>query len=303
MSTPWNLRSLALLLSLSLIACTTATTQSPTASPSSTNSPNQITPPTNQTANRVVALTSLSADIIQRLARSKLVAIPGSRLLKQDTRFQGLPTVSEGRTMPNLEAIVNLKPNLVIGAVGIHDQTLRKLERLGIQTFQTELKSWDSLGTVTRAIAQHIDADPTPLLQEYQSLLTDIPTQSPSTLILASHQPILAPNKNSWAGDLLTQFRAKNVAADLQGQSVMAGYITLSPEKLLEANPRVLILVNIEQDIAKKFKSESFWNQLQAVQANRVYVLDYYGLVNPGSIDAIKQACNQLKQALKPEAN
>ncbi|PHM11517.1 iron ABC transporter substrate-binding protein, partial [Nostoc sp. 'Peltigera malacea cyanobiont' DB3992] len=28
------------------------------------------------------------------------------------------------------------------------------------------------------------------------------------------------------------------------------------------------------------------------------YVFDYYGLVNPGSIDAIEKACQQLKQAL-----
>ncbi|NJM88466.1 MAG: ABC transporter substrate-binding protein, partial [Hydrococcus sp. RU_2_2] len=30
-----------------------------------------------------------------------------------------------------------------------------------------------------------------------------------------------------------------------------------------------------------------------------VYVFDYYGLINPGSIDKIEEACTKLKQVLK----
>ncbi|NER52617.1 MAG: hypothetical protein F6J92_39460, partial [Symploca sp. SIO1A3] len=35
---------------------------------------------------------------------------------------------------------------------------------------------------------------------------------------------------------------------------------------------------------------------LRAVQNDQVYVLDYYGFVNSGSVDAIAQACKQLQE-------
>ncbi|MGH2415850.1 MAG: ABC transporter substrate-binding protein, partial [Microcystaceae cyanobacterium] len=120
-----------------------------------------------------------------------------------------------------------------------------------------------------------------------------------SVLILVSRQPILAPNKKSWAGDLLTQFKAKNVAADLQGNSPVGGYITLSAEKVLQQNPEIVLIVDPAQEgLLEKFKSDPFWNQLQAIKNDRVYVFDYYGLVNPGSIDKIEETCTKLKQVL-----
>jgi iron complex transport system substrate-binding protein len=76
----------------------------------------------------------------------------------------------------------------------------------------------------------------------------------------------------------------------------MQGYVSLSPEKILAANPDVLIVVETGDKILEQFQSKPFWNQLKAVQNQRVYVFDYYGLVNPGSIDAIEKAASQLKQ-------
>ncbi|MHC5832769.1 MAG: ABC transporter substrate-binding protein, partial [Nostoc sp.] len=94
----------------------------------------------------------------------------------------------------------------------------------------------------------------------------------------------------------LAKFQTKNIAADLQGKSPIAGYVTLSAEKVLEANPEVIILVNPPQGnssaaLLDSLKKEAFWQQLQATKNNRIYVFDYFGLVNPGSIDAIEKAC------------
>ncbi len=298
--TPFLMISL-LLIGLT-IACSPPTSQTSTSPDSSP--PLAQSPPAETTAapvaevSRVVALTSLSADIIQRLDQTKLVGISGSRLLSQNPAFKDITRVSEGQTPPNLEKIVALKPDLVIGAAGFHDQILTKLKELGIRTLTTEARDWQALQTLTRDLAREIQADPEPLLKTYQTFLSSQPANSDSTLVLVSAQPILAPNKTSWAGDLLTQFQIKNLASDLQGQSPQRGYITLSPEKVLEANPEVLILVDAGDGTVDKLKSEPFWNQLQAVKNDRVYVFDYYGLVNPGSIEAIEKACKQLQQVI-----
>ena len=65
-----------------------------------------------------------------------------------------------------------------------------------------------------------------------------------------------------------------------------------------DLNPDILLVVDTGQGEVEKMKTEPFWRKLKATQGDRVYVFDYYGLVNPGSIDAIQDACKKLKQAL-----
>jgi len=280
-----------LLLVLLLAACQMpATQQPPNQSPVSQS---EIKP-----ATKVVALTSLSADIVNRLDRTKLIGISGSRLVSQNPDLAKLPRVSEGRTPPNLEKIVSLKPDLVIGAKGFHDQVLARLKESGIQTLTTEVNSWRSLEELTRTIATAVNADPEPLIQSYQAFLQPKPSQSPSVLIVANGKPILSPNKTSWAGDLLNQFAAKNVVADLQGSSEFSGYVTLSPEKLLQINPERIILIDTGEGEISQLKTQPFWSQLKAVQTNQVHAMDYFGLINPGSISAIEQASIKLKQTV-----
>jgi iron complex transport system substrate-binding protein len=267
----------------------------PTAS--SSNVTTDSANPSNPATTRVVALTPIAADIIHRLDSTKLVGLTGSQLLNQNPALRVIPRVSEGRTQPNLEKIVALKPDLVIGADGFHNQVLEKLQSLGVETITTELDSWRSLEDLTRTLADSIQADPEQLLQRYQQCLPTQPgSKQASTLVLVSRQPLLAPNKTSWAGDLLTRFGTTNLAAELQGQSPIQDYVTLSPEKVLQANPEILILVDVEGGNPDEFKSEPFWQDLKAVQNNQVHVLEYYGFVNAGSIDAIIQTCEQLRQ-------
>lgn len=287
----WVLAIATIVLSLVLIACNAATNQ-----PTANSTPSQTA------AQRVVTLTSLSSDIVYQLDKTKLVGITGSKLFDKDARFQGITQVSKGQAPPNLEKIVALKPNLVVGNKDFHAQVLAKLKDLGITTLATKIDKWDDLTDLTQQLAQAIGADSAPLLKRYQTFLGKSASQAPSTLVLVSRQPILAPNKNSWAGDLLSKFGAKNIVADLQSQSPTGGYVTLSAEKILQANPDVLLVVNTEQTNAEQFKSEPFWNKLKATQNKQVYVFDYYGLVNPGSLDKIEEACTRLREVLSAKA-
>ena len=95
---------------------------------------------------------------------------------------------------------------------------------------------------------------------------------------------------------MLTQFGVKNVVADLQGKSQFAGYLTLSPEKLVTIDPEVIILINAPGSDISKIKANPLFKGLKATKNNRVYVFDYYGLVNPGSVASIDRATKQLRQ-------
>lgn len=300
---------LGIILSLTLIACTTSNTSTVPETPQAVdNKTNTTSQQPQESAKRIIALTSLSADIIYQLDKSKLVGITGSRLLNKNPNFQDIPRVSEERTPPNLEKILALKPDLVIGAEGFSNQVTDRLQELGIKTLLTKVNSWESLEALTKHLAQLTGTDPQPLLNRYQSFLKTNSTCTTEnckvpTLVIVSRQPILSPNKSSWAGNLLERFPIKNIAADLQGKSPVSGYVTLSPEKILAANPEVLIIVSnpqagSPQEVLDGFKKEPFWNKLKAAQNNRIYMFDYYGLVNAGSIDSIEKATTELRKVL-----
>ncbi|OCQ92727.1 iron ABC transporter substrate-binding protein [Nostoc sp. MBR 210] len=293
------LSALAILISIFLMACSTATTQqTQVQTPAITATPNN-----QQIAKRVVSLSSLATDIIYQLDKTKLVGIAGNSLFKNEPGLKDIPRVSEGQTPPNLEKIVSLKPDLVIGIEGFSTQVIQRLQELKIQTLLTQLKTWDSLESLTQKLGDLIGANPEPLLIRYKSFLPEKQEQNISTLVLVSNQPILTPNKSSWAGNLLEKFQLKNVAAELQGKSPFGGYVTLSAEKVLEVNPDTIIVINppqatSNQEILESFSKEPFWQKLKATQNNRVYIFDYYGLVNPGSINAIEKTSQQLKKEL-----
>ncbi|WP_246605568.1 ABC transporter substrate-binding protein [Sphaerospermopsis torques-reginae] len=289
----------SIFLSLFLLSCATETSQIQAVKPEITPDITIAQTSPNTSVKRVVALSSLSADIIAELDKTKLVGVVGSKLLQDDPRFKDIPQVSQGQNAPNLEKIVALKPDLVIGVAGFSDVPLQKLQQLGIKTLSTKVYSWESLEDLTKNLAEKIGADPQLLLNRYETFLPEKKNQKNqnlSTLVLVSRQPILAPNKNSWAGDIVSRFGAKNVAAELQGNGPIGGYVTLSAEKVLEANPDVLIVVNAETTLLDSLKKEPFWQKLKATQNNQVYVFDYYGMVNPGSIAAIEKSAQELKK-------
>ena len=127
-SSVWISSILGITLIIFLGACSsnqTTTDQQPVASQENTTLATET-----QSVERVIALNSLSADLIQRLDETKLVGIPGSSLVNKNEQLKDLPQVTQGRMPPNLEKILTLKPDLVIGSTGFHDQAAKKVRRV-----------------------------------------------------------------------------------------------------------------------------------------------------------------------------
>ncbi len=105
---------------------------------------------------KVVALTSLTADLVNTISKDSLVGIPGSSILKKNKEFDSIPIVSSGRMPPDLEKILSLKPDLVVGAKGFHDRPLSKLNSLGISTLSTSISSLDDLDNLNKKLASKL---------------------------------------------------------------------------------------------------------------------------------------------------
>ena len=243
---------------------------------------------------RVVALTSLTADLINTISKDSLVGIPGSSLLKKNKEFDSIPVVSSGRMPPDLEKILSLKPNLVIGAKGFHDRPLSKLNSLGISTLSTSISSLDDLDKLNKKLASKLNARTKSLEDILGSCYPKNKNKNKNLIVLVSSKPILSPNKDSWAGNLISSFKFNNLASEITNKTEFKGYVNLSPEWLIKYQPENILVIKTPGSDMSQYESINIWNKLEAVKNNKIYTFDYYGLINAGGIKAINKACQKL---------
>ena len=248
----------------------------------------------NESSLRVVALTSLSADLIHKISKDSLVGIPGSSILKKNNEFDSLPIVSSGRMPPDLEKILSLKPDLVVGAKGFHDRPLSKLNNLGISTISTSISSLDDLDVLYNQIALKLNTKAKSLEDILGNCYLKNKNKNKSLVVLVSSKPMLSPNKESWAGNLISFFKLNNLASEITNKTEFKGYVNLSPEWLIKSQPENIVVIKTPGSDLSQYSSINIWNKLEAVKNNKIYTFDYYGLINAGGINAINKACQKL---------
>ena len=243
---------------------------------------------------RVVALTSLTADLVNTISKESLAGIPGSSILKKNKAFDSIPIVSSGRMPPDLEKILSLKPDLVIGAKGFHDRPLAKLNSLGTKTLSTSISSLEDLDDLYKQIASKLRNKPRPIEEILKSCYSINKNKNKNLVVLVSSKPILSPNKESWAGNLIASFGLNNLASEITDKTEFKGYVNLSPEWLLKSQPENILVIKTPGSDMSQYESINIWNKLEAVKNNKIYTFDYYGLINAGGINAINKACQKL---------
>ena len=252
---------------------------------------------------RIVALSSIAADIVNTISPNELVAIPGSSLFKDKKEFENLPVISMGRTPPNLEKIVSLKPDLVVGTKGFHGKIIEKLNEINIKTISYDLRNWDDLKDLISLISKQINLDNKEVVENVisdnlnycKAVKKNIKT---NLIVLASTKPMISPNSDSWAGELLNMFDLNNITKDIDTKSEFKGYVNLSPEWLLKNNPNNIILIETRKGQFDNFSNIKPFTNLTAVKEDKVYRFNYYGLINPGSLNSINNACKDLKKII-----
>ncbi len=246
---------------------------------------------------KIIALTSLSADLVNSIDSKSLVGIPGSSLLKSNPSYKDIEIISSGRMPPNLEKIISLKPDLVIGANGFHDKPLFKLNELGVKTLSTKIKNLKDLENLNKEINLFLSKkNIEPLSNKISNCYSSSSkiSKDKNVIALVSTKPILSPNSQSWSGNLIKRFGLKNLTSELQSKSEFRGYVNLSQEWLLKAKPNNLIVVKTPGSNISQYESLAIWKKIPAVKKKNIFPFDYYGLINPGSLDSINKACKKL---------
>tara|TARA_Y100001968_G_scaffold320163_1_gene352753 strand:- start:1363 stop:1986 length:624 start_codon:yes stop_codon:yes gene_type:complete len=200
---------------------------------------------------------------------------------------------------PNLEKILKLKPDLVIGSAGFHQKTLKNINKLGIETLSVSINNFDDLEKLFSNIKLKLSENSNLNLKNiipycYKQRNRSNAVKNNQILVLVSSKPLLSPNSKSWAGNMINRFGLINLTSNLDSKSQFKGYVNLSPEWVLKSKASKLITIKTPGSNDNQYKQMSIWSDLEAVKTKKVYEFDYYGLINPGSLNSINTACDKL---------
>ena len=195
-----------------------------------------------------------------------------------------LPRVGSFLT-PNVEAIIGLRPTLVIG-LGLSSDT-RELDVLRATGCGVMIMSDDSLAEIEAGIVDlgaRIDRAPaaramqSSINAEIDSVRARVAgTRRLRVLMLVGHEPIYAVGKRTYLDDLLTIANSENVADSSDQQ-----WPELSLEYIIAARPDVILDGQMGTGAAAP---NHFWDRfpiIPAVRNHRVYGYPQNPVLHPG---------------------
>ncbi|MCX7618940.1 ABC transporter substrate-binding protein [Tepidiforma sp.] len=154
---------------------------------------------------------------------------------------------------PNLEAILALKPDLVIADSVIHAQpALRQpLEGLPVPVIFAGANSYKQVLDALRLVGTALNATATTdkVIADIEKSLADarkaLEGKKVSAVAILSDrdQTLYAAKSTSYTGDILKELGITNPADALPDAGPFPGYATIAPEKLVEFNPDYIFAI------------------------------------------------------------
>jgi len=254
-------------------------------------------------ARRVVSLAPSNTEILFAMGAGSQV-VGRDELSDYPAQVAGIQSVGGSMGNFSTEAIVALKPDLVLAAEINTPELVKTLEGLGLTVYYlSNPTTLDGMYANLEAVAKltgHVDETST-LIQSLKARVTAVDTK----LAGISEKPTVFyeldatdASKPYTAGpgtfiDLLIQRAGgTNVASTLKDQ-----YPQVSLEELVVLNPDIIILSDSAYgETPEKVAARPSWGTLAAVKNGRVYPFDYHLLSIPGPrlVDGLEQLAKLL---------
>lgn len=210
-----------------------------------------------------------------------------------------------GYSHPNIEAIVALRPDLVLAPRAfLRADLLSKLEQLKIPTFVVEPDTFDAIPSRIQMIGRMLNrsAAADAVAMDMRQRIAEIQKRTesrprPRVLYVLNSQPLITAGPGSFINQVIGLAGGTNVAA----QAAVA-YPRLNMEAVLAEDPDVIVfpvgkaegIPPAEQDLWRR------WTSLSAVKQGRLHQIPADLLNRPGP--RIVDGLEQLAKILHPEA-
>jgi ABC-type Fe3+-hydroxamate transport system substrate-binding protein len=201
---------------------------------------------------------------------------------------------------PNLEEIVALKPDLVLGQAEANRlETAAQLQRLGIPLYgltahsvDDTLRSIEDLGSVLgcQAEAGALVGRLRARIARVERRVAGLPR--PKVLFVVWYRPLITAGPHTFISDVIRRAGGISVADDLHGE-----WPRLSLEEILNRDPDVILFprTNAISPSPAQFRQLPGWKDCRAVREGRLYfIADSINRPSPRLIDALEEVARLL---------
>jgi len=254
---------------------------------------------------RVVCLAPSLTDTVYALGHgSDVVGITDYTEYPAEARKK--PSVG-GVVDPSLEAIVALKPDLVLTVPPLNGyETMHALERLHVPVFAVEAKGMEgayrSIGSVGSALNDAGAA--AALVRQLRLRQEEAAAQMrgkprPEVLLVLWPEPFITAGRGAFITDLIEAAGAHSVTADIPQE-----WSRVSLEAIVARRPKYLLLIRGSSVTVEQLQKLPGWSSLEAVREHRViWVDDRIHYPSPLMLDALEDLSRQLVAAERSESN
>ncbi len=261
-------------------------------------------------AQKVVSLAPSNTEILFAIGAGEQV-IGRDEFSDYPSQAADLPSIGGGFGDYNLEAIVDLAPDLILAAEINTPEQVKALEDLGLTVFLLSNpisldEMYENLFTVAELTAHMSEAED--LVDTLRSRVSKVESDIES----AEDQPTVfyeldatdpsAPwtaGSGTFIDTLITMAGGENIASDMEGQ-----YLQISIEALLIRDPQVILLGDAAYGITpESLLDRTGWSNISAVVNDRIYTFDDNLVSRPGPrlVDGLEQLASLLHPELSPD--
>jgi len=212
-----------------------------------------------------------------------------------------------GMVDPNLEKIIALKADLIIGFRGNPLTTLERLRNLNLPVFvldigttiESTLSIVKKIGTITHT-EKRAELLIQSLRERYEKILSALRDvkQEPKVFLSLHGTGLWTCGKESFLNDLVKKARGMNIAGNIPRK-----WLNYNLEHLIHEDPEVIIILSkSEKDFLKTkkwIKNEAHLEGTKAVGADRIYFLDENLATRQGP--RLIEALEELARLLHPQ--
>lgn len=209
-----------------------------------------------------------------------------------------LPDV--GGLEANIEAILELEPDLVAAGWTMSRKTIEALRELGVNVFAFETNTLDEaiahireIGRIVdkaeeaEAVAAKMEAD----RDRVAAAVADIPDEERKSVYI-EFSPGWTVGKGEFMDELLSIAGAVNVADQ-------EGWYEISEETIIEADPQVILFGDGVDGLEATIRGRAGWDRIDALRNGRVYGIDDNLISRPGP--RMTDALVEMAKAIYPE--
>lgn len=295
------------LICMALVGCGGTNTSNSTADTSADSFSATITDSTGETITltkkpeRIISLAPSTTEILyflglenKMVGRTKYCNFPES--------IVHVPEIG-GTTHPNVEGIIDLNPDLVVGATHVSEEVIQKLREVGVkvaflnenENFEGTYSAIEKMGilTGTEEKAAEIISEMKQKVANLEAAIAGLNlTEKPKVYYATGFgESDYGAGGDTFIGEIINLAGAENIAQEISGWSI-------SKEQIAEGDPDIIIVPS-GTGMAAEMATTDFYKDLRAVKEGRVYEIDGDSISRQGP--RVADALVEMAQKIHPE--